>query len=93
MVLGTPEADALGTHHAGWLVGHERPGWEVRCEGAVSVDPCPASDSRHRWIETGTLEGGDLTLVPSILCQMPGRDGAGPCGFHGFVRNGGWVPA
>ncbi len=53
----------------------------ARCEGAVNVDP---HFDRPCWGMTGTLEGGDLTLSPSILCGD---------GFHGYVQGGVWVPA
>ena len=92
MVLNTPEADAYGTHPSGFIIGHDRPGFDVRCEGFVSFDTCPASGERNTWQITGTLEGGDLTLSPSILCRL-GNVANEPCGFHGFVRDGKWVPA
>lgn len=90
VVLNTPEADAYGTHLGGFIVGHDRPGFDVRCEGAVMV--CGHSDGRATWTMTGSLEGGDLTLSPSILCRLGNVSGE-PCGFHGFVRDGKWVPA
>lgn len=75
-------------HLAGFHIGHERAGGydpEIhafeRCEGYVNVDP---DDPSPRWEMTGSLEGGDLTLSPSILCSD---------GFHGFIQNGKWVPA
>lgn len=95
MVLNTPEADAYGTHHAGFIIGHEREGMPngQRCEGHVVTDTCAATDGRARWQMTGTLEGGDLTLTPSILCVLGSGGTDERCGFHGFVTNGGWVPA
>lgn len=89
VVLNTPEADAYGTHPSGYILGHDRPGFDVRCEGHVTVDDC---DGRPTWTQTGTLEGGDLTLSPSILCQL-GNVANEPCGFHGWVRDGKWVTA
>jgi hypothetical protein len=71
-------------HLSGFVVAHDRPGQrgEPRCEGAINVDP--DLESKARWTMTGTLEGGDLTISPSILCGD---------GHHGFVRAGKWVPA
>lgn len=95
VVLNTPEADAYGTHLAGFIVGHDRPGFDVRCEGFVHVD----GKSGNQWAMTGTLEGGDLTLSPSILCRAGtpddpiGQLAANQCNFHGYVRDGHWVPA
>lgn len=75
-------------YFAGFLIGHDRDGFDVRCEGFVSVHP----SGRNRWEMTGTLEGGDLTLKPSIRC-VTGSASAAECGFHGYVTNGKWVPA
>ena len=69
-------------HLAGFIFSHDVTPGQPRCEGAVNVDP--DLESRARWTMTGTLDGGDLTLSPSILCAD---------GFHGFVRDGRWVPA
>jgi hypothetical protein len=71
-------------HLAGFIVGHDAADLPHRCEGALSVDPHFAETSPV-WTMTGSLEGGDLTLSPSVLCK---RDQ-----FHGFVRDGKWVPA
>lgn len=94
VVLNTPEADAYGEHLSGFIVGHDRPGFDVRCEGHVTV--CEHFPEDHHWQMSGTLEGSDLTLSPSILCTVGSLDdpasGTG-CGFHGFVRGGKWVPA
>ncbi len=83
-VYGQPD-DVL----AGFLMWHDRDGVVGRCGGGVAVRD--NGDGRARWQMTGSLEGGDLTLSPSILCRTPfdGRE----CGFHGFVRDGQWVPA
>ena len=70
-------------HVAGYFYAHEaadRDGY--RCESAVNTDPHFPSPC---WQATGSLEGGDLTLTPSLLCR---RDQ-----FHGFVRDGKWVSA
>jgi hypothetical protein len=92
VVLNTPEADAYGDHFAGFIVGHDRPGFDVRCEGYVNLDDCAANADRPRWTMAGSLEGGDLTLSPSVLCRL-GNVANEPCGFHGFVRDGTWVSA
>ena len=91
-VLNTPEADAYGTHLSGFILGHDREGFDWRCEGAVSIDTCPTIGSRATWLMAGSLEGGDLTLSPSILCRLGSVSGE-ECGFHGFVRDGKWVSA
>lgn len=68
-------------HLAGFIFAHDVEPGKPRCEGGVKVDE---HFERPRWSMTGTLEGGDLTLSPSILCAD---------GFHGFIRDGRWVPA
>jgi hypothetical protein len=45
------------------------------------------------WAMSGALEDGDLTLSPSILCRYGGVATSEICGFHGFVRDGQWIPA
>jgi hypothetical protein len=73
-------------HLAGFFVAHDTTDLDgYRCEGAVNVDPHLAKEPGGNWTAFGTLEGGDLTLSPSVLCR---RDG-----FHGFVRDGKWVSA
>lgn len=75
----------------GFWFAHDTPSGS-RCVGRV-----PTSDANGgpTWSQTGTLEGGDLTLSPSVLCIAP----KGPAGerhgpdFHGFVRGGKWVSA
>lgn len=104
VVLGTPEAEAYGDHPSGFIIGHDRPGLDVRCEGFVSFDACGAVGERATWTKSGELEDGDLTLSPSILCKAPLLDWIEPeqkhrirpdseCGFHGFVVAGAWVAA
>lgn len=88
VVLNTPEADAYGDHLAGFIVGHDRDGFQWRCEGVVHV----CGHGGNQWSMTGSLEGGDLTLSPSILCRL-GSAAVEECGFHGWVRDGKWVPA
>lgn len=75
-------------HLAGFIVGHDVDWLEgLRCRGAVTIDP----HFDRRWEMTGSLEAGDLTIAPSILCRAERPDG-GECGWHGYVRNGKWVP-
>lgn len=72
-------------HLGGFIVRHARPGQAdegPRCASHADVDP---HFQRPRWEMAGSLEGGDLTLRPSLLC--------GRCGDHGFIRDGKWVPA
>lgn len=72
-------------HLAGFIVRHARPGSDdsqPRCAAHADVDPHYPTPI---WSMSGSLEGGDLTLSPSLLC--------GTCGDHGFVRDGKWVPA
>lgn len=92
MVLNTPEADAYGDELAGFMFAHDRAGFDVRCEGAVTVKRAEG-ESGPIWQMSGSLEGGDLTLSPSILCIYGSVGTNEQCGFHGFVRNGKWVPA
>ena len=73
-------------HVAGFIVAYEWPGEDERLEGAVGVN-CHRDDG---WSMTGSLEGGDLTLEPSIQAYHP--DGRTPT-IHGYVRGGKWVPA
>lgn len=80
-------------YFAGFIVGHDRDGFPWRCEGFVAIHP---EGKRPTWTMSGALEGGDLTLSPSILCTMGSLDDPASgtrCGFHGWVRNGKWVPA
>ena len=78
-------------HLYGFIVAYEWPGSEERLEGAVAVD----EHAPVRWDMTGSLEGGDLTLSPSIQAYeyVSGDDAHGHPTIHGFVRNGKWVPA
>jgi Family of unknown function (DUF6527) len=92
IVINSPEGEAYGYHHAGFIVAHDRAGFDVRCEGFITTDDCERYAGRPRWSMTGSLEGGDLTLSPSILCTL-GSVAGQPCGFHGFIRDGKWVPA
>ncbi len=74
-------------HLAGFIVAYDWPGFDHRLEGAVNVDPHFPENAR--WQMTGSLEGGDLTLSPSIQAY----DDRHQPTFHGFIRDGHWVPA
>ena len=86
--ISNAQGEPVAEYFAGFIIGHDRDGFDVRCEGFVNVGP----GHPNRWDMTGTIEGGDLTLSPSILCRL-GNVANQPCGFHGFVRDGKWVPA
>jgi hypothetical protein len=74
---------------AGWIIEHETAPSEW-CGGWVPRLP---SATNHRgWnTSTGSIETADLTLSSDINSQSI------QChthkGFHGFVRDGHWVPA
>ena len=78
-------------HLAGFIVAYDWPGADYRLEGAVSVDPHLGEQAT--WQMTGTLEGGDLTLTPSIQAYDARDPSARIPTIHGFVTNGAWVPA
>lgn len=96
----SPFSDSRGNDLAGFIFAHDRPPQPWRCEGAVFV---VQFEDRPVWSMTGTLDGGDLTLAPSILCKAPLLDEkpeggyvirpGTECGFHGFVQSGHWVSA
>lgn len=75
-------------HLSGFIFAHDRPGLEWRCEGYVNIDT--DRPGRHVWTMSGSLEGRDLTLNPSILCRL-GSVSTEECGFHGWVRDGKWI--
>ena len=77
---GETEADR---RLVGYVVAHDVDGQEVRCEGALMLEP---GFGPPVWTQTGSLEHGDLSLAPSVQCKTHGA-------AHGFVRRGGWVPA
>lgn len=78
-------------HLAGFIVAYDWPDSNVRLEGAVNVDEDFPSGAR--WQMTGSLEGGDLTLTPSIQAY-DSRDPSNRIPtIHGFVQNGAWVAA
>lgn len=70
----------------GYWISHEWEAGQPRCLGRVIVVP---REGLPQWAQTGTLDGGDLTLTPSILCPE-GPPGHVP--FHGYVTAGRWVP-
>lgn len=76
-------------HLAGFIVAYDWPDSEYRLEGAVTVDP----HLGDRWTMTGSLEGGDLTLAPSIQAYDSRDPSNRKPTIHGFVQNGQWVPA
>lgn len=76
---GQTEADR---RLVGYVIAHETPEWEVRCEGALLLEL--GFGPTEVWTQTGSLEGGDLSLTPSIVCP---RHPA----FHAFVVNGRWT--
>ena len=93
-VTSAATGEPIPEYFAGFLIAHDRDGFDVRCEGFVSVNA--EKHPGHVWEMSGSLEGGDLTLSPSILCQVGNLDDPARgtrCGFHGFVRDGKWVPA
>lgn len=87
---GTTGAIAGGEteHLAGFIVAYDWPGSDVRLEGSVQVD----EHLSPRWTMTGSLEGGDLTLTPSIQAYTD-VDGKLVPSIHGYVTAGKWVPA
>jgi hypothetical protein len=54
---------------------------EGRCSGSFYFRGYAASPQHHEW---DILSESPLALSPSFLCH---------CGFHGFIRDGRWVPA
>lgn len=81
-------------HLAGFFFCHDVAGDDggmtmkgQRCIGGVNVDP-HFDGERPRWEISGSLEGGDLTLSPSIRCMNHDPQP----NAHGFVRDGKWVP-
>lgn len=73
----------------GFFFRHDVPGATERCTGGVHVRRSATDRAGPTWSQSGSLEGGDLTLSPSIRCVT--HDG-GP-DAHGFVQAGRWVPA
>jgi hypothetical protein len=79
-------------HLYGFIVAYDWPDSDVRLEGAVCVDP--HGSPKAVWQMTGSLEGGDLTLSPSIQAyDSRVKDTRSAPTIHGYVRGGKWVPA
>lgn len=54
----------------------------------VSWEPPSLFPSGAVWKKTGTSIA-DITIHPSINCDVPGKDGTpSSCKFHGWVQNG-----
>lgn len=63
-----------------WNRANTPTGW---CISGIAFRPL---GNRPVWeIVSGTLDGGDLTVTPSIHCAA--------CNDHGFIRQGRWVRA
>lgn len=74
----------------GYFFCHDFPGGEARCVGSVHTVAVREGDAL--WSEAGSLEDGTLTLSPSVRCvPVPGSKHDRE--FHGWVRDGKWVPA
>jgi hypothetical protein len=71
-------------HLYGFLIAHDVDGEEGRCTGAIAVDPHAAHDGHPVWTMTGSLEGGNLSLQPSVQCTTHPA-------FHAFVTDGRWT--
>jgi hypothetical protein len=82
-------------HLAGFIIAYEWEDEPERLEGAVTVDTCGAFKDSALWEMTGTLEGGDLTLKPSVQAYkyVPGRPPRDVPTIHGYVTAGEWVQA
>lgn len=71
-------------HPAGFIIGHDTadPAYGgARCDGGLTLDD---AHWPHKWDQTGSLEGGDLTLTPSVLCTDHPS-------FHAYITNGRWT--
>lgn len=82
---------SLETYHntghelCGFIEWHYTPEGNL-CGGSVSVcaeHPNGRDGKTWHWSITGTLEGRDLTLHPSLQCTS--------CPSHGWVRDGKWT--
>jgi hypothetical protein len=74
----------------GYFFCHDVPGGDARCVGSVHTVATRPNDPT--WSESGSLEAGTLTLTPSVNC-LPVPGGKHEREFHGWVRDGRWVPA
>ncbi len=85
----------VGGHARRYIVGAHY--IQVLFANPQGVEPAPADagvtgadhTSHPRWqIESGSSLD-DLTLSPSINCDIPSKDGTPSiCKFHGYVKNG-----
>lgn len=58
----------------------------IEHSGTAWIEPTHQASRPHWTVEAGTAgDATNLTLTPSILHHS--------CGFHGWVRDGRWVPA
>jgi hypothetical protein len=83
------EVDFRDGRLAGWIIGHQLDD-ETWCDGWIPFQ-LDVNTGRGWNTSTGSLDGGDLTLSSdihsvSVKCHTHGE------GFHGYVRNGRWVP-
>lgn len=76
---GETEADR---RIVGYVIAHDTPEWEERCESALLTEL--GFGPTAIWTQTGSLEGGDLSLSPSVQCRTHSA-------FHAFVQNGRWT--
>lgn len=83
-------ADPSRPHDEGYWFCHDVPGAERRCTGRVLT---VNSQGGPVWEQTGTLDDGDLTLSPSVLCSAARYGETDHPECHGWVRDGKWVRA
>ena len=70
-----------GADYCGGILSHPAADSPTgRCEGSFFLKGS-GMDGKAEW---DILNDQPLTLAPSFLCH---------CGFHGWVREGRWVPA
>jgi hypothetical protein len=83
--LNPQYADVPDVERYGLIISHPRDDApDGRCTGAVTfAGEVQQRLEPHRpcW---QVVQWEPLTLEPSILCE---------CGFHGYIREGRWVPA
>lgn len=82
---GQPGDVCVTTHHGSSDVA----GYLMRCPGCGQESSLPLGSSPGaRWVVTAgdVHTGAGLTLSPSVWHRVPS------CGWHGWVRDGRWVP-
>ena len=82
---GQPGDVCVTTRHGGDAVA----GYLMRCPGCGQESALPLGSSPGaRWTVTAgdPRTGAGLTLSPSVWHRVPS------CGWHGWVRDGRWVP-